>query len=968
MSEPENELEQRFPNMRPIRSMPTLSTVNGIGCMLIGGRDHDPETGTYIKTHAFCLLFVPLLNLGAYRVANAPQGGWYFIGREPLSGLARAWNWMVLCLVLGGIGLGLWINHTNSPEYQARKKVAEADRLAEAGEVKEAAKLYREVARGSTSEAGTAAGKFKDLLGGPLDGVSLEKALPVLRMGAEWDRRKDIQATTFQRGLALAKDKGTAEPQQALAVLDLIAPLAEKQDDFAKERLPLLEKLAASHPDDVAIVSILAVTHERLGDTARCEKLLLPLRDRLGASEGARVLGQIFARQGKDEESFKLLVPYTDEKLQKIETAAQTIKDTHETIKRQLNQGNPPNFPLERYKAADKKGRDAIVMEYVQSRLEGDTNYQEAQAVLTRMGPAVDAAMDLGLVRLGRARNMKDPAARREELEKAEKTLLAVRGAAGETVGYNFRLGQVYYWMGKHEQGRKLFDDVLAKQNRSFETLMVISNVLREVGEVADARKLAEEAHGKDVDQKKKWAAALQRSLMYTDNDDRITWLEQSDPSNEHVKADLETARGEQAAQKGLDEEAAKHFREAIDVYARAPENAGTLNNAAIVYGRLYGVTGDVQALDKSLAMFEKAVTQSPGDSILLNNLVGELTQAAARDFIGKRIDIGALRSRGGLSYLRYLYRDAPGQRQFTEAARKHPGVLRALIQADRLVLLAPKGTNSYALAAAMHLFRKDVAALRRLEEALREAGLDHSDDHRELKEQLEGKNEARLKEERKVSVARWEKRVEQLRKGGGPTFAVAACTLAAALQDEAGEPDRAVRLVEEAHAASPSRATHDALISALLFRAHQRLGKQNPDYAGLVKRSRRLLGASYLLALSVERGGKLLEAALADKDFCRACDLLKEQGTAFPDDADPWGCVLLRAAHPAAADKMLAALKKDEAGRLARAIGLKLAPTSASAALGSYWTLKLEGKEAEGKAILKACAARGVPLPIDLN
>ena len=151
MSEPENELEQRFPKLRPIRSAPPLSTVNGIGCMLIGARDHDPETATYVKTHCFCVVFIPLLSLGAYRVADAPQG-WYFLGREPLSGLARAWNWTVLFLILGTVGLVWWHNHTSSPEYQARKKLAEADRLAEAGEVDEAGKLYREVARGTTTE------------------------------------------------------------------------------------------------------------------------------------------------------------------------------------------------------------------------------------------------------------------------------------------------------------------------------------------------------------------------------------------------------------------------------------------------------------------------------------------------------------------------------------------------------------------------------------------------------------------------------------------------------------------------------------------------------------------------------------------------------------------------------------------------------------------------------------------------
>src|SRR5262249_46444483 len=76
-------LEEKFPNLRLIQSPPSLHTINGIGTTIYGARDHDPETGTYVKTHWFCVLFIPVLALGAYRVADAERG-WYFIGKEPL--------------------------------------------------------------------------------------------------------------------------------------------------------------------------------------------------------------------------------------------------------------------------------------------------------------------------------------------------------------------------------------------------------------------------------------------------------------------------------------------------------------------------------------------------------------------------------------------------------------------------------------------------------------------------------------------------------------------------------------------------------------------------------------------------------------------------------------------------------------------------------------------------------------------
>jgi tetratricopeptide (TPR) repeat protein len=973
MSEPENQLEQRFPNMRPIRSVPSLSTVNGIGCMLLGGRDHDPETGTYVKTRCFCLLFVPLLSLGAYRVADAPQGGWYFIGREPLSGFARAWNWMLLFLVLGGVGLGVWINHTSSPEYQARKKVAEADRLAEAGEVKEAAKLYREVARGSTSEASPAAGKFKDLLNDPLDRVPLEKCVRVIQMGVEWDGRSDIQDAAFRRGLELAKAKGEAEPRQALIVLELIAPLAEKKDAFVQEQRPLLEKLAAKQPDDIEMLSALAVVCEYQGDASRCERLLAPHRERLGTSEGARVLGMILAHKGQFEEAHALLAPYAETNLRRLAEAQEEFRAAWQAVEQKLvvevNSKKATDFPYDRYQAAGAREKRAIEDEYLNSHMQGHPDLKAASFKMARVRPVVGVALDLGLVHLGRARAMADPAARKAELEKAEKSLLSVSGAVGGTTEYNLRLGQVYFRMGRQQQGRKLFDEVLDKQGRSFDSLLQVSRLLREIGDLGEARKLAEEAHDKEPDPTKKHNAAVQRAIMATDLDDKVAWLERSDVANPKVKALLASSRSQLALRTGQEEEAARYLREAIDVYAGLPEDATTLNNGALAHHSLYFLTGDVASLDRSGALFEKAVAHQPGDSIILSNLVAHLSEVAFRDLIGKRIDVHALRAGGQSGFLAYLYRDRQGRQQLIESVRQHAGVARALAQAERLVLLAPKQEASYGLPVSILSLTGNVAALRRLDETLREANLDQSDATRALEERLAGKNEAREQEEDKATRARWQKRVEELRKAGGITFAVGATTLALLLmQDETADPDQVVRLTEEAHTAGPSRATDLGRVSALLFRAHRRLIKQNPDYAGMVTRSRRLVGAGYLLALAVERRGKFRVAVLADKDFLRACDLLKEQNMAFPDDPDPWACILLRATHPQEAARMIDALKKDEASRLSRAIALKRSPTSASAALEAYWALKLEGKEAEGKAILKACAARGVPLPVDLN
>jgi hypothetical protein len=53
----------------------------------------------------------------------------------------------------------------------------------------------------------------------------------------------------------------------------------------------------------------------------RCRSLLEPLADKLGESEGARILGEIYAREGKVEESFKLLNQYVTTRLPRLHAA-----------------------------------------------------------------------------------------------------------------------------------------------------------------------------------------------------------------------------------------------------------------------------------------------------------------------------------------------------------------------------------------------------------------------------------------------------------------------------------------------------------------------------------------------------------------------------------------------------------------------------------------------------------------------
>jgi hypothetical protein len=93
-------LQHRFPDMLP-GNPPPLRTYNGTGIAMYGARDFDPRTGTYVATTCFVIFFVPIIFLGAYRVADAPvkgwfsSQGWHVLGRVPLSPFARRWNYVI---------------------------------------------------------------------------------------------------------------------------------------------------------------------------------------------------------------------------------------------------------------------------------------------------------------------------------------------------------------------------------------------------------------------------------------------------------------------------------------------------------------------------------------------------------------------------------------------------------------------------------------------------------------------------------------------------------------------------------------------------------------------------------------------------------------------------------------------------------------------------------------------------------
>lgn len=78
------EEEKTWKNLKPIKAAPTLTTWNGIGSHLYGKTDYDVSTNSFLTTLYFCIVFIPLFPLARYRVIDAGNGSYRFLGKAPL--------------------------------------------------------------------------------------------------------------------------------------------------------------------------------------------------------------------------------------------------------------------------------------------------------------------------------------------------------------------------------------------------------------------------------------------------------------------------------------------------------------------------------------------------------------------------------------------------------------------------------------------------------------------------------------------------------------------------------------------------------------------------------------------------------------------------------------------------------------------------------------------------------------------
>lgn len=330
---------------------------------------------------------------------------------------------------------------------------------------------------------------------------------------------------------------------------------------------------------------------------------------------------------------------------------------------------------VDRY--ADPRVRQQASMVRMQERL------QEALRV-------VPLALDLGTLRLYRAQAMSQEPARDAELVAAEKTFLAVQGVAGDSQRYRKELGQIYYWLGKPEKGKALFDALLADEHSDGGTYAAVAEIYRELGMRESSLSLYQQAYDNLESERDRFSIARIIGTIVSSVEDKEKWLKLSDPQSQLVKAELLDIQVSRAIRDGKEDEAVKLLSEQMALYAGAVQSAANINNFALAAFRLYDIDRASSALTKAREAMLKAAELDPSNGIVLSNAAENLLKSALIEHQTSLVDLDRIEFVSDYGLYDALWRSSEGRQRLVDELAKRPGVEQAQAYLMQALVLTP--------------------------------------------------------------------------------------------------------------------------------------------------------------------------------------------------------------------------------------------------------------------------------------
>ncbi len=951
-----DEWRHKFPDLRPGRKPPVLFRLNGFGLAMFGRRDHDEETGTYVKTYGITLLFIPFLPLASYRVADAEEGGWYFIGREKLSPLAKG---ITAALVILGLFVALSVvgaNRSAGDEGRASRELRAAQALANEGQPVEAARRALEVAGMGEGyrEAGLEAAD--GYLDAAISGDNVAEIYAAVALVLESDFRFTHFGDRMAGWRALCLDWSDAlregDPRKALSFASMARQIDGGDSAWIAPKRAALEVLVESTPD--VQISYLAQLAELLLLAGEPEEVSALLEGHLPFEEGsvlAMHYGRALLRLGHPAEAAVHLQDHVDTHLANWLRLADEIDrnwdDRAESALDDLREGRGPAAFYRAYDRASPGRQDEMVSDYIQSEVAADARLSALQAEFDDLPYMPAVAMDLGIACLEAAHGAEDAEARTSWLERAEAAFLGIGSYAEDSIDHAFFLGQVYYWLGNTRQGAELFDQLIETHGGDAELLNNIGMTLRNVGEIDKARHVLAQALDEAVEADQQTSILISLAILAETLDEKIEYLEQAQSDHPRVAIDLLEARAGKAALEGDYENALELLQSALNSYSALDRTSARLNNEALVHFEMFSLGGGMNHFAEGLAKMDAAFGMAPNDSILCENAAVNFLASAALAVLGGEFEAAWLPHAEGFPALRLLYHDEEGREEVVSRFKSHTHFHRGRSLLERALILAPESPSVLGTALSLANQLRDDGLARQV--AMR---LDPARELVSLAEWIAGIDDeetvaADVREDLEAWAERWEgiaNSLETERASALVRARIAARRVSLAHWLPDLEIDSVLAAIEAAYEGWPSSELEAERNTARALRAWRQWREEEAQAVEWAGQSERMVPPGDLLLLAALRFPEALDhpslrSALTDQ---------LNHSRRFPSSFQPRDAVLAAVLEAPDHERIAERAAGHPTAGTGLALAKQLSPHAPSTVLAETWAIWLEeGREA---------------------
>jgi len=800
--------------------------------------------------------------------------------------------------IIAVLGLGAH-QYLTSENYKFGKSFATAEKAAAEGRYAEAMGLYKTLYDSSEKFRSQAEAGIGDIMTpNTLKSVSNSELVGVLKSYNTFGEPPRPQARMAIYDLALQRVKTDPGDDEVIlhSLLHETEALNEEGENLSDIDAALIQSINATDPENLEAAVELSEVFFEAGDLERVKQILAPVQSKLDDSEGARVLAQTYISEGQFEQAYPLLSRYTTSRLEAFQSAeahfTKVSDELWETEFFKLQSGLGPDAFYDKYSEAPESEQQFLVDTHISEIVFNKPKYLNALKLYQRTADIVPVAMDFGVLQLRRAEGLASSAERQAELTAAEQTFLSIRNVAGDTDDYKIYLGQVYFWLGKQDEGQALFNEVLSANDRSPSSLISVSSTLRALGKVGLAADLTKEAYESSEDQTVKYEAAQMLSLLSNTQEERIKWLEKSDPNSASVQANLKELKGQLAAVKGDTKSAIRLYRDAIALYETQPENAATFNNTALVHFSLFDVTGDNADFQNGVDLMSKAVELQSDNSILLRNAADIVLVNALYETLPDRLQFKKLKTRPSMSTLSWYYENEQEKDVLREAFRGNDDFQKAIEYLERSALLAPNSLDVYSSLSEIYYFMDDTDSMVKLVSQMENNKIDITAQQASYFDFLEGSN---LEEDLKTLKEReiYQRSLLSDRDLNKATRGALYSRIADNLQAQItyGDETRVTESVKEARSAYThlkSTQTQGSLYTALLSKVSFEASKNFPSYQAFRQELGKGYADSNVIVFAARKNPELLTWLKSNESFQEAIALEREDLKRFPKTAGP--------------------------------------------------------------------------------